>query len=294
MAEASLEGILTSTSAIAMTSRSGSITPPADAMELQENANKALEELLTTKASINAHRWIAVWELGVELHQNESKATESIKEAKAICSHATLDAQALCFATVKKAKAACIAVVKEAKTTWVHSIWEVKAACSTAIRDVKVQRASQAELLQMEHSNILQGLETQAIWKDSRSQANFLSTSQATLYASPVELKCSGGFLPPLIETDASISPICPITKGFSSGGTACLSCSSCTSAQAVSQVQRTTPFPRSSGEHAYGWNHIEGNFGRTPQLQAVRDPALEQDTQAEPGRGGLAGTLTW
>ena len=56
MAEASLEGIPTSIPPIAMTSRSGSITPPADAMELWENANKALKELLTTKASIDAHR----------------------------------------------------------------------------------------------------------------------------------------------------------------------------------------------------------------------------------------------
>ena len=56
MAEVSLEGIPTSISPIATTSRSGSITPPEDAMELWENANKALKELLTTKASIDAQR----------------------------------------------------------------------------------------------------------------------------------------------------------------------------------------------------------------------------------------------
>ena len=60
MAEASLEGIPTSISPIAVTSRSRSITPPVDAAELWENANKALEELLTTKASIDAHRWRAI------------------------------------------------------------------------------------------------------------------------------------------------------------------------------------------------------------------------------------------
>ena len=53
----------------------------------------------------------------MELHQNESQAIESIKEAKAICSQVTLDAQALCFATVKEAKATCIVTVKEANTT---------------------------------------------------------------------------------------------------------------------------------------------------------------------------------
>ena len=166
MAEASLEEIPTSISPIAMTPRSGSITPPADTTELQENANKALKELLTTKASIDACRQRAIWELCMEC-QNESQVTESVREAKAICSKVTLDAQALCFATVKEAKAICshvtldtkatcsqvtldakaicLVMVKEAKMTQTCTIQEAEAACSTAIRDVEVWRASQAE-----------------------------------------------------------------------------------------------------------------------------------------------------
>ena len=68
MAEASLDGIPTSISPIAVTSRSRSITPPADTLELWENANKALEELLITKASIEAHRQRVIWELAMEHH----------------------------------------------------------------------------------------------------------------------------------------------------------------------------------------------------------------------------------
>ena len=86
MAKASLEGIPTSISPITMAYRPESVTPLIDPKELWGNANKALKELLTTKASIDAHRWRAIWELGIELHQNESKAAESIKEAKAVCS----------------------------------------------------------------------------------------------------------------------------------------------------------------------------------------------------------------
>ena len=56
MVEASLEGVPTTISPIAMTTRSESITPPADTAELQENANQALEDLLTMKASIDACR----------------------------------------------------------------------------------------------------------------------------------------------------------------------------------------------------------------------------------------------
>ena len=63
--ETSLEGVPTTISPIAATTRSGSITPPADAAKLWENANKALEELLAMKASIDTCRWRAVWELGM-------------------------------------------------------------------------------------------------------------------------------------------------------------------------------------------------------------------------------------
>ena len=108
MAEASLEGVPTTISPITMTTGSRSITPPADVAELWENTNKALEELLATKSSIDACRQRAIWELGMELCWNESKTAESIKEARAIFSHVTLDAEALCFSTVKEAKVTCI------------------------------------------------------------------------------------------------------------------------------------------------------------------------------------------
>ena len=161
-----------------MTTRSGSITPPTDATELWENANKALEEMLATKASIDACRHRTIWELGMEPHQNESKATKSIKEARAICSHVTLDAKAQCFMTVK-----------EAKNTQACTIQEAEAACSMAVRDAETQRASQAKLLQREHSKVMWDLEMQAIQEEGRSQADFLSSCQAALYTSPVAFK---------------------------------------------------------------------------------------------------------
>ena len=133
MAEASLEENPTSISPIAVTSRSENITPPVDAMELHVNAYKALEELLITKASIAACRWRVILELGMELHQNESKATESIKEAKAICSQANLVAQSLCFTTVKEAKATCSCVILEAKAICVEMVKEAMMTCSHSI-----------------------------------------------------------------------------------------------------------------------------------------------------------------
>ena len=79
--------------------------------------------------------------------------------------------------------------VKKAKTTRGHMVQEAKANCSRAISKVEAQRASQAAAFQREHGNIMQDLEEQVIQEESRSQANFLSACQVTLYNSPLELK---------------------------------------------------------------------------------------------------------
>ena len=133
MAEASLEEIPAAISPLAEAPGPSSGTPPADASHLQEKAYKALRELLATKSSIDTHQWKVVWELGMELCQNHSKTMESIKEAKAICAHATQDAE-------------------EAKATCAHTIWEAKVLCSMAIRDTEIWGASQADSLQWRHA----------------------------------------------------------------------------------------------------------------------------------------------
>ena len=177
MVEASLEEVSTTISPIAATPGSRSVTPPADASQLWEKANKALEELLATKSSINARRWKVVWELGMELHQNDSKTAESIKEARAICTHATVDVEALCSTTVKEAKSTCTCTIQEAK-----------AICSAAIRDAETWEASQADLLHRQHAKAIKHLEEQFIQEEGKSQIDFLSACQAALQASHTQL----------------------------------------------------------------------------------------------------------
>ena len=137
-AEASLEDIPASISPIAAISRTRSVTPPVDELELQENANKALEDFLSTKASIDAHRWRAMWELSI-------------------------------------AKTTCSTAVRKAKTTRGHMVQEAEATCSKAISKVEAWRALQAESFQREQCSIMWDLEEQVIQEESRSQANFLS-----------------------------------------------------------------------------------------------------------------------
>ena len=156
MAEASLGEVPTTISPIAVTPRSRSITLPADVGQLWEKANKALEELLATKSSIDIHMWKAVWELGMDLHWNGSKTVESIKEAKAICTCA----------------------IQEAETI-----------CSVAIREADTQGASQAEPLHKWHAKVIKHLEEQVIQEEGKSQIDFLSTCQTAINTSPVKLR---------------------------------------------------------------------------------------------------------
>ena len=107
------------------------------------------------KSSIDAHWQKLLWELGMSRHQNDSKTTESIKEAKAICIHFTQEAETL---------------------------------CSMTIRDTEAWGASQADSLHWSHAKSIQHLEEQAIEEENKSQLDFLSTCQPALQASPVEL----------------------------------------------------------------------------------------------------------
>ena len=209
-AEASLEDIPASISSIAAVSRTRSVTPPVDAMELWANANKALKDLLNTKASIHACRQRAIWELGIVHCQNESQAAKSIKEAKAVCSQVTLDAQTTCSNLTLEAKTNCYQViledktassmvVKKAKMTRGHIIQEAKATCSKAISKVEAWRASQTESFQREHGNIMWDLEGQ------------------------------------VIGANTSIVSTCPAVEDFPCGRTAHFCHSSHTSAQAIS-----------------------------------------------------------
>ena len=114
----------------------------------------------------------------MELCQNDSETAESIKEARAICTHATLDAEALYFTTLKEAKATCA-----------HTIQEAKALCSTTIRDAVTRGASQADSLHRQHAKTIKHLEEQGVQEEGKSQINFLSACQAALQASPAELR---------------------------------------------------------------------------------------------------------
>ena len=57
---------------------------------------RALEDLLMVKSSIDAHWWKLVSEFSMALCENNSKAMESIKEAKAVCACSIQEAEDCC------------------------------------------------------------------------------------------------------------------------------------------------------------------------------------------------------
>ena len=187
--EASLEDIPAKISLIAAISRSRSVSPSVDPVELQTNVNKALDDLLSTKGSIDAGRWRAFGELGMILHQNESQAATSIKEARVICSQVTLDAWTACSQLILKAKTNFLTVIKKSKTIRGYLVQEAKAACSKTICKVKAQKVTQAAMFHKEHGKYMQDLEEQSIGEESRSCNDFLSTCQVIMYHSPPQLK---------------------------------------------------------------------------------------------------------
>ena len=177
-AEGSLEDIPTNISLIAAIYSSRSASPLMDPSELQANANRAIDNMLHLKRSLDVKGQRATWELGVLLHQNKSQGAASITTAKAIYSQAVLEAKTDFQATVM-----------EAKTTRCHSIQAAKVACSKAISDAEAQKTSQAMMFQEEHSKYLQSLEEQAFGEENRSCHEVLSSCQVTLCHSPQPLR---------------------------------------------------------------------------------------------------------
>ena len=114
----------------------------------------------------------------MELHQNDSKTMESIKEARAICGPV--------LPWMPRSSALQLSR-KPRPPVPAPSVQEAEALCSTAIRDPEIWGASQADSLQWRHVMTIQHLEEQVIQEEGKSQINFLPACQAALQARPVE-----------------------------------------------------------------------------------------------------------
>ena len=139
-----------------------------DPSELQANANRAIDNMLHFKRSLDIKRQRATWELGAMLCQNESQGAPLIAAAKAICSQVVMEAKTNYQTVIMEAKMAKHCLIQAAEVT-----------CSKAISDAKAQTTSQAAMSQKEHYNYPQSLEEQALSEESRCHHDVLSSHQA-------------------------------------------------------------------------------------------------------------------
>ena len=187
--EASIEDMSANIYPITAISGSNSTSTLIDLTEPQTNTNKALDDLLSTKGSIDARRWRAVWDLGVLLCQTESEVAAMVQEARTICSQMALGIWTACSQSILEAKTSYLVAVKEAKITRSHLLQEADATCSKVICEAEAWKMSQVTMLHKEHGKYMQDLEEQAIEQEGKSHNNFLSACQTILYSSPPPLK---------------------------------------------------------------------------------------------------------
>ena len=104
--------------------------------------NRAMECLLTTRSSLDAHQRKQVSDFQVALCQNQDVATETIREPKAHCT-----------VTVKEAESHCVAEIRKVES------YSMAQACS----------------IQQSHSEGMQHLKMDALEEEGRDCLSFLS-----------------------------------------------------------------------------------------------------------------------
>ena len=160
-----------------------------DLTKLWMNANKALDDLLSTKGSVDARRWRAVWDLGVLLCQTESQVATTVQEARTICSQMALGFWTACSQLILEARTGYLVGSKEAKRTRSHLLQEAEATCSKVICEAEAWKMSQVTMLHKEHGKYMWDLEEQVIEEEGKSPNDFHTASQVILYSSPPPLR---------------------------------------------------------------------------------------------------------
>ena len=118
----------------------------ADLIELQEDANLAADHMLSIKRSTDLKSQRIIWELGLQVCQNEAKEAAANEKAKVLHLHAVLDAKVDCAKVVLEAKYSYRVAVQEAKMIQGNQLQEFEVAYSKALGE------NMRGLLNLQHS----------------------------------------------------------------------------------------------------------------------------------------------
>ena len=133
-----LKEICTPTTLPAKTLGPGTGILPKNMVQLQKEVNKVLESLLMTRSSLDAHKRKQVLDFEMALHQNESEATEAIREAKALCGSTSREAHVCHTTLIRETEVQHATLVREAETKCASIITEAEVCCITAITKMGV------------------------------------------------------------------------------------------------------------------------------------------------------------
>ena len=160
-----------------------------DLLELQANANLAINNMLSVRRSSELERQQAIRNYEASLHQQEAKTAATNERAKIAHSRKGLQARVKCTKAVMRAKYDYRVTVQEAKATQCNELEKVETAYSEALHKNAATQSLHFATLHTEHVKHMSKLEEQALEAEVKSQQAFLSAHSAVLRHAQLSLK---------------------------------------------------------------------------------------------------------
>ena len=140
--EASLESNPIYISPTVAASSSHSDSPLIDLMELQSDANRAANNMLSVKRSSDLKRQWVIQDFEASLHQQEAKEAMANERAKIVHSREDPNAKVRCTKAVMKAKSDYWMAIQEARTIRCSELQELEAAYLEALSENATTRST--------------------------------------------------------------------------------------------------------------------------------------------------------
>ena len=176
-----------SPTAVAYSSHSDS--PTMDLIELQANANLAVNHMLSIKRSLDLKRQWAIQDFEASLHWQEAEEAATNERAKIVHSRKDLEARVKCTKAVMKAKYDYRVAIQKARAIRCSELKELEAAYSEALSENVAAKSLQCTTLHREHVKHMRELEEWALDAENISCQDFLFAHQAILCHAPQSLK---------------------------------------------------------------------------------------------------------
>ena len=179
--EDSMESNPVCVSPMAVAHSSHSDSPTMDLLELQADANLAVNHILSIKRSSDLERQWAIRDFEASLHQQEAEEATANERAKIVHSRKDLNAKAKCTKAIMKAKHDYRMAIQEARTVRCSELKESEAAYLEALSENTATKSLQCTALHREHAKHMHKLEEWALDAENKSHQDFLFAHQVIL-----------------------------------------------------------------------------------------------------------------